>query len=120
MIEAEQGSIETTVNEILKEWHTWSANESFGKGYSSRSASCNDGTGGSNDWEIADMDTVDAVIDTIPQPHRTAICFIARNLATRAQVWSSPRLPTNIQELQVLNLEARNMLTKSLIEKGVL
>ena len=121
MIEAPaQDSVENTINEILKEWHSWSANEYVGNGYVSRSASCNFGPGGSCSWEIADMDTVDAVIDSIPQPHRTAICFIARNLSARAKVWKSPRLPTNINELQVLNLEARNMLTKGLIEKGVL
>lgn len=121
MIEAPaQDSVETTINEILKEWHSWSANESVGKGYGSRSASCNFGPGGSCSWEIADMDTVDAVIDSIPQPHRTAIAFIARNLATGAKVWSSPRLPSNQVEMQVLNLEARNMLTRGLIEKGVL
>ncbi len=121
MIEtAAQDSVETTVNEILKEWHTWSANEGVGKGFGARSASCNDGTSGSSNWEIADMPAVDSVIDAIPQPHRTAICFIAKNLATRAQVWKSPRLPENFHELQVLNLEARNMLTRALIEKGIL
>lgn len=118
MIETQ--SIDTTVNEILKEWHVWSAAEGWGKGYGSRSASCNDGTGGTTEWEIADMQTVDAVIDAIPQPHRTAIAFIARNLATGAKVWSSPRLPSNQEELQVLNLEARNMLTRGLLEKGIL
>ncbi|QTW17821.1 hypothetical protein [Comamonas kerstersii] len=118
MIETQ--SIDTAVNEILKEWHVWSAAEGWGKGYGSRSASCNDGTDSTTEWEIADMQTVDAVIDAIPQPHRTAIAFIARNLATRAQVWTSPRLPKDRAELQVLNLEARNMLTRSLIERGVL
>ncbi|WP_054074999.1 MULTISPECIES: hypothetical protein [Comamonas] len=54
------------------------------------------------------------------QPHRTAISFMARNLACRAQVWSSPRLPIQRDELQVLLLEARNMLTRGLIAKGVL
>lgn len=45
---------------------------------------------------------------------------MARNLSCRAQVWSSPRLPAQRDELKVLLLEARNMLTRGLIAKGVL
>lgn len=65
------------------------------------------------------MEAVDAVIDSIPQPHRTALAFQARNLNSRVQVWSSPRLPLNWEERQILLMEARNMLTKGLIAKGV-
>ena len=108
------------LNEILREWHQWSSNDSFGKGFGSRSASCHIGPGGTSSWEIADMETVDAVIDAIPQPHRTALAFQARNLSSRAQVWTSPQLPENWEERQILLMEALNMLTKGLIAKGVL
>jgi len=114
------GQASSVVNEILVVWHQWSANASVGTGYGNRSASCSVGPGGCGEWEIADLEVVDAVVDAIPQPHRTAISFMARNLACRAQVWSSPRLPTQRDELQVLLLEARNMLTRGLITKGVL
>lgn len=114
------GQASSVVNEILVVWHHWSANASVGTGYGNRSASCSVGPGGCGDWEIADLEVVDAVVDAIPQPHRTAISFLARNLACRAQVWSSPRLPAQRNELQVLLLEARNMLTRGLITKGVL
>lgn len=114
------GQASSVVNEILVVWHHWSANASVGTGYGNRSASCSVGPGGCGDWEIADLEVVDAVVDAIPQPHRTAISFMARNLACRAQVWSSPRLPTQRDELQVLLMEARNMLTRGLITKGVL
>ena len=108
------------VNEILQEWHQWCSNTHVGSGYGNRSVSCSVGPGGGGSWEVADLEAVDAVIDAIPQPHRTAISFIARNLACRAQVWSSPRLPAKRDELQVLLLEARNLLTRGLIDKGVL
>lgn len=114
------GETGTVVNEILTVWHHWSANASVGTGYGNRSASCSIGPGGCGEWEIADLEVVDAVVDAIPQPHRTAISFMARNLACRAQVWSSPRLPANRDELQVLLMEARNMLTRGLMAKGVI
>lgn len=108
------------LNEILREWHSWSANDSVGRGFGRHSASCRVGPGGTTSWEVADMETVDAVIDTIPQPHRTALAFQARNLNSRAEVWKSPRLPENWEERQILLMEARNMLTRGLIGKGVL
>lgn len=108
------------VNEILQEWHQWCSNTHVGSGYGNRSVSCSIGPGGGGSWEVADLEAVDAVIDAIAQPHRTAISFMARNLASRAQVWSSPRLPAKREELQVLLLEARNLLTRGLIDKGVL
>lgn len=107
------------LNEILKEWHCWSANDSVGRGFGRHSASCRVGPSGTTSWEVADMEAVDAVIDSIPQPHRTALAFQARNLSSRAQVWSSPRLPLNWEERQILLMEARNMFTKGLIAKGV-
>ena len=107
------------LNEILREWHGWSAEYTLGGGYSKRSPSCMLGPAAS-DGDGMDMEAVDAVIDTIPQPHRTALAFQARNLSSRAQVWSSPRLPANWEERQILLMEARNMFTRGLMEKGLL
>ena len=114
------GEVSPVVNEILQEWHRWCSDTRVGVGYGNRSMSCSIGPGVGGVWEVADLEAVDAVIDAIPQPHRTAISFVARNLACRAQVWSSPRLPTKRDELQVLLMEARNMLTRGLIAKGIL
>ena len=114
------GQASSVVNEILQEWHQWCSDTRVGVGYGNRSASCRVGPGGGGVWEVADLEAVDAVIDAIPQPHRTAISFMARNLSCRAQVWSSPRLPAQRDELQVLLMEARNMLTRGLIAKGIL
>lgn len=107
------------LNEYLVTWHQWSAEDSIAEGYPSRSPSCALGPAGCSD-EAADMETVDAVIDAIPQPQRTALAFQARNLSSRAQVWSSPRLPANWEERQILLMEARNMFTRGLIAKGLI
>lgn len=107
------------LNDILALWHAWQLADSIAEGYPSRSPSCALGpAGGGGDGP--DMEAVDAVIDSIPQPHRTALAFNARNLHCRAQVWSSPRLPASPQERQVLLMESRNMLARGLIERGVL
>lgn len=108
------------LNDILAAWHAWQLAESIAEGYPSRSPSCVLGPAGGGGGDGPDMEAVDAVIDSIPQPHRTALAFQARNLHCRAQVWSSPRLPANPQERQVLLMEARNMLARGLIERGML
>lgn len=107
------------LNEILREWHSWSAGDTIAEGYPSRSPSCALGPAAS-DVDGPCMETVDAVMDAIPQPHRTALAFQARNLHSRAQVWSSPRLPANWEERQILLMEARNLFTRGLMEKGVI
>lgn len=107
------------LNEYLVEWHQWSAKYTVASGYSSRSPSCMLGPAASV-GDGPDMEAIDAVIDAIPQPHRTALAFQARNLTVRAQVWSSPRLPENWEERQILLMEARNLFTRGLIAKGLI
>lgn len=107
------------LNEILAGWHAWQLADGMAEGYPSRSPSCVLGPAGGGE-DGPDMETVDAVIDAIPQPHRTALSFAARNLHCRAEVWASPRLPENWAERQILLLEARNMLARGLMDRGVL
>lgn len=116
---AEDRAFNVSLNDVLADWHAWQLADSIAEGYPSRSPSCALGPAGGRD-DGPDMEAVDAVIDSIPQPHRTALAFQARNLHCRAQVWSSPRLPDSPQERQVLLMEARNMLARGLIERGVL
>ena len=107
------------LNEYLVAWHQWSAEDAIAEGYPSRSPSCALGpAGGGGDGP--DVEAIDAVMDAIPQPHRTVLAFQARNLNSRAQVWSSPRLPVNWEERQILLMEARNMLTRGLMAKGLI
>ncbi len=36
---------------------------------------------------------VGRIVDSMPEPYRTAICLLARNRSTGIAVWVSPRLP---------------------------
>lgn len=54
------------------------------------------------------------------EPHRSAIYCLARNCCTGQRVWGSPRLPQDADELAVVIQEARNILTRRLLQAGVL
>jgi hypothetical protein len=119
---------------LLREWHEWqrgynpvptcSADPMFrnaksSKGWDSTSDVIQDELHGST------METIEAQVAELPdipqtKPYRSAIYAIARNLHVGASVWGSPRLPTDPLERGIVILEARNMLTKRLIQAGVL
>lgn len=42
--------------------------------------------------------SIGEAVQRVPEPHRTALYFLARNRATGAQVWMSPRLPIDPDE----------------------
>jgi hypothetical protein len=54
---------------------------------------------------------VSHVISGIQEPHQTALRFLARNRASGASVWSSPRLPESQDELEALTAEAVELFT---------
>lgn len=68
----------------------------------------------------AQMKAVDFHVGEMKDPHRTAIHVLARNCYSGCAVWSSPRLPLNGDEVAVIVLEARNMLTRKLMAAGVM
>lgn len=68
------------------------------------------------EWKKEAMDFIILGMEPIP---RTAIQINARNLATGKFVWTSARLPTDIQARAVLLGEARAALMAKLIEAGV-
>jgi hypothetical protein len=126
-------AIDNRLDDLLVMWHRYRAGYSVGRGFSGRDATCRDFQTPTHwDWRNGALDgRVDAVIakgvsdavDTIPNAPRrwnTALAFEARNLASMAAVWSSPVLPTNRDELEVLVLEARTMLLDRLRRDGVL
>ncbi len=126
-------SIDNRLDELLIMWHEYRSGYSVGKGYSGRDATCRDFQTPTHwDWKNGALDgRVDSItakavsdaIDIIPNTPRrwnTALAFEARNLASRAAVWSSPVLPTNREEREVLVLEARTMLLAELRKSGVL
>ena len=50
----------------------------------------------------------------------TAIQINARNLSTGKSVWTSARLPTDLQQRQEILRDARNELTRKLVEACIL
>jgi hypothetical protein len=125
-----QDDINQKLNDLLAKWHAWSQSYSLGKGYPSsdpifghsKSASHWDSRNGALDAVVDGkiMEAFDAVIWQVPRPHLTALQFLARNLASRAQVWTSPYLPKDEDERAVLLMEARNMLLRRLARSGVM
>lgn len=125
-----QNDTDYILNGLLVDWHHYCQHTAQRAGYPGKSAGFGQSRSNSQfDWEnnieseLVDrriMQGFDAAIQRIPQPWLTALQFEARNLAVRHQVWSSPRLPTDRQEREVLILEARNKLLKELGKDGVL
>jgi hypothetical protein len=72
--------------------------------------------------EIVDKQVDEAIqrIPNEPHPWRLAIEFEAKNLASTANVWRSPRLPADEESRSVLVLEARTRLMVELRRDGVM
>lgn len=122
--------IQNVLSGMLADWHRYCQHTSEKHGFAGKAAGFGQSRSNSQyDWqngvedEMVDrriMQGFDASIQRVPQPWFTALQFEARNLAVRYQVWSSPRLPTNREEREVLILEARNRLLRELARDGVL
>lgn len=128
-----QAEINEKLNDLLAKWHVWSQSYNLGKGYPSsdpifgqaKAPSHWDSRNGALDAAVDGkiMEAFDAVIWQMPrepQPYLLALQFQARNLASRAQVWTSPYLPRDDGERSVLLMEARNMLLRKLARAGVM
>lgn len=125
-----QSDIEHLLNDHLVRWHNWCSRYRFGKGYPSSDVTCRQSrTSKQYDYDNGAMDATvedsiaeafDAAMDKVDQPHRTALSIQARNLATGANVWSSPRLPPDPMERSKILMEARNILLKVLASTGVM
>ena len=125
--------IDALLDDLLARWHVYTEHYRFSKGYSGQSSTTRGYQTPTHwDWANGAMDDraervvmrgVSAAIERVPndpRPWRTMIQFEARNLAVGASVWSSPRLPTNRDEFDVLRLEARNKTLKELYRQGVM
>lgn len=118
------------LNELLAGWHAWCAGHALVCGFPSVNASCRssrasrqyDDTNGSLDAHIDAMlaEAVDAVVDSIAEPFRSALATQARNLYTGAQVWASPRLPACAVARADLLAEARNLFQVALARRELL
>jgi hypothetical protein len=125
-----QNDIQHVLSSMLAEWHRHCQHTAMRSGYPGRAAGFGQFRSNSQyDWangvedEMVDkriMEGFDAAAQRIPQPWFTALQFEARNLVVRHQVWTSPRLPQDPAEREVLILEARVRLLRELARDGVL
>ena len=66
------------------------------------------------------MESVDFHINELTPLHRTAIGINARNLVTGYSVWTSARLPSDVEQRAVILRDARNILQNKLTSAGIL
>lgn len=79
------------------------------RGY--RSSRQYDSTNGADDTDARsrEISHVGKVVASIDEPYRTALYEIARNRATMAWVWRSPRLPSDEEERAMIVSDALDM-----------
>lgn len=116
------------LDSLLADWHMWASGYSpsthgtapmFGQMVSSRQWDSEDDVLDSN-LHRSQMRTVDFCISELEPLHRTAIDIQARNLVTGRSVWTSARLPQDVERRAVIVADARIALTKRLATAGVL
>lgn len=117
------------LSDLLERWHRWmqgfqlcpqpGADPMFRNAKSGRGW---DSTQDIIDGELSDstMTAIDFEVGEMAEPGRSAIYAHARNLASKAAVWRSPRLPQDPQERAILVLEARNTLMRRLLRAGIM
>ena len=66
------------------------------------------------------MASINFYVFELPSLWCTAIQIHARNLSTGKSVWTSARLPQDLQQRQVILRDARNELTRKLVEACIL
>ena len=91
------------VHDMLVLWHRreslWNPVEGFPiecpstAGYRASRQYDSDNGAADADYTTRVISHVDSVIEAMEDPHKTAIKLFARNRATGASVWRSPRLP---------------------------
>jgi hypothetical protein len=129
MIEATE-SINQRINDLLAQWHAWSASASTATGYPTVNCTCRlarasrqyDDQNGGLDAHVDNvlMEAVDSVVESIEQPYRLALHMMARNLHTRSSVWTSPRLPADPAERAAMIARARALFMKALDRRSLL
>lgn len=117
------------LDDLLSRWHSWARgympvptcgadpmfrNAKSGKGWDSTSDVIEDEINGKM------MKAIDFHVSEIPDPHRSAIYALARNLSTGRNVWVSPRLPRDQFERAEIVGQARTILTRRLMSAGVM
>lgn len=95
--------------DLLVLWHRWEASHDLdGLGYP-RECPSTAGYRASRQWDDANgamecdergqlARRIGYVVQSIPDPYRTALHLLARNRACGVNVWSSPRLPADKEQ----------------------
>jgi hypothetical protein len=122
--------VEEIVNDLLSRWHHWANQFSLVAGYNTCSSAMEqfrasrqyDSENGAIDQDIENriMAAVDACIDRVHQPYRTALWINARNLSTGRSVWRSARLPVDDMQRALMVADARAKLVVVLDQRGLL
>jgi hypothetical protein len=117
------------LDSILASWHQW-RQVSASKGWHRRALVCGDyqtsrqydDSNGAldSDLEHRTMKTVDFQVCQMEDPHKAAIYANARALVCGVSVWTSPRLPADKEQREVIVTEARRQITRRLQVAGVL
>jgi len=117
------------LDDLLAQWHQWA------KGFSivgrHGTAPMFNGLVSSKQWDSegdvidgnlhhSQMEAVDFHISELIPLHRTAIGINARNLVTGYSVWTSARLPSDIEQRAKILGEARTILQNKLTSAGIL
>lgn len=118
------------LDDLLCRWHTWQADYSPVRGHKGRALVCGDYNAGrhydaengvdDDAIERRTMQAVDSAISGLPDIERNAISMEARNLASGCALWRSPRLPADPAQRAVIVAQARAMLTRKLLQAGVM
>ena len=122
---------DAALDDLLSRWHAWQqARGNVTRGFNGRalvtgeyrSSRQYDGDNGVLDDDIDDARSrvVEAQVQELVHPWRTAIYVVARNLSTGQAVWNSPRLPQAARERDVIVTEARRLLSRRLELAGLL
>lgn len=120
------------LDDLLSRWHHWQT-ECFNqtaRGYANRSLVTGDyitsrqydDQNGAlyDDEERVIMRAVQANVDNMSEPYRSAIYVIARTLYSGVSVWRSPRLPALPAERDRVIAHARQWLTMRLVAAGLI
>lgn len=117
------------LDSLLSEWHSWARaeplqptrcadpmfrNAKSAKGWDTTSEVIED------ELREKTMKAIDFQVSEMQDPHRSAIYIHARNCYTGRAVWLSPRLPSDPIERAVILMEAKNQLTRRLLNAGVM
>ena len=117
------------VNDLLAQWHRWARGYQHAAGIGSQPMfrEAKSSRGWDSLADIVDdtldhsrMEAIDHIIMSMDGLFRTALQIHARNLVTGRSVWTSARLPVDVQDRDRVLGNAKCELVRKLGEAGIL